>query len=88
MNKSAKIQTADDILESQTGGMDYKVPTLDGDYRKGLGSLSRIARMATRYRVQFSVAIIAVIIAAFFQLYIPRFLGEAVDHATGLLGGA
>ena len=88
VNKSAKIQTADDILESQTGGMDYKVPTLDGDYRKGLGSLSRIARMATRYRVQFPVAIIAVIIAAFFQLYIPRFLGEAVDHATGLLGGA
>ena len=88
MNKSANIKTADDILESQRGGMDYKVPTLDGDYRKGIGSLSRIARMAMRYRVQFPIAVIAVVIAAIFQLYIPRFLGQAVDHATGLLGGA
>jgi len=88
VNKSANIKTADDILENQTGGMDYKVPTLDGDYRKGIGSLSRIARMAMRYRVQFPIAVIAVVIAAIFQLYIPRFLGEAVDHATGLLGGA
>ena len=88
VNKSAKIQTADEIIESQRGGMDYKVPTLDGDYRKGLGSLSRIARMAMQYHVQFPTAIVTVIVAAFFQLYIPRFLGEAVDHATGLLGGA
>ncbi|MBT4938598.1 MAG: ATP-binding cassette domain-containing protein, partial [Rhodospirillaceae bacterium] len=67
--------------------MDYKVPTLDGDYRLGLHSLRRIAKMALNYPVQFPVAILAVCIAGFFQLLMPRFLGEAVDHATGLLGG-
>ncbi len=88
MNKSAKIKSAEEILESKRGGMDYRVPTLDGDYKLGLSSLTRIAKMALGYRVQFPLAIAAVIIAAMFQLYIPRFLGEAVDHATGLLGGA
>jgi ATP-binding cassette subfamily B protein len=88
MNKSAKIKSAEEILESNRGGMDYRVPTLDGDYKLGLSSLTRIAKMALGYRVQFPLAIAAVIIAAMFQLYIPRFLGEAVDHATGLLGGA
>jgi ATP-binding cassette, subfamily B, multidrug efflux pump len=87
-NPSAKIRTAEEIFESQRGGMDYRVPTLDGDYRLGLNSLRRIAKMALRYRVQFPLAIFAVIIAGIFQLLMPRYLGQSVDYATGLLGGA
>jgi ATP-binding cassette, subfamily B, multidrug efflux pump len=87
-NPSAKIRTAEEIFESQRGGMDYRVPTLDGDYRLGLHSLRRIAKMALRYRVQFPLAIVAVIIAGIFQLLMPRYLGQSVDYATGLLGGA
>jgi ATP-binding cassette, subfamily B, multidrug efflux pump len=87
-NPSAKIRTAEEIFESQRGGMDYRVPTLDGDYRLGINSLRRIAKMALRYRVQFPLAIVAVIIAGIFQLLMPRYLGQSVDYATGLLGGA
>ena len=88
MNTSAKVQTAEEILESRRGGMDYRVPTLDGDYRLGVNSLRRIAKMALRYRVQFPLAIVAVVIAGVFQLLMPRYLGQSVDYATGLLGGA
>jgi ATP-binding cassette subfamily B multidrug efflux pump len=87
MNKSAGIKTAEEILQSTRGGMDYRVPTLDGDYRLGLNSLMRISKMALRYRVQFTLAIIAVIIAGIFQLLLPRYLGQSVDYATGLLSG-
>jgi ATP-binding cassette, subfamily B, multidrug efflux pump len=65
--------------------MDTLVPSINGDYRRGIGALSRIVRMALRYRVRFPLAIAAVIGAGVFQLLIPRFLGQAVDHATGLL---
>lgn len=44
--------------------------------------------MAGRYRMRFPLAIAAVITAGVLQLLIPRFLGRAVDHATGLLAGA
>ena len=74
MNKSAKIKSAEEILESKRGGMDYRVPTLDGDYKLGLSSLTRIAKMALGYRVQFPLAIAAVIIAAMSpgQMIAPR----------------
>ena len=68
--------------------MDTLVPSIDGDYRRGIGALTRIIRMALRYRVRFPLAIACVIGAGIFQLLIPRFLGEAVDHATVLLGRA
>ena len=43
--------------------------------------------MAFSYRWRMTFAIITTIIAAVFQLTIPRLLGRAVDNATGLLGG-
>lgn len=69
-------------------GLDYDVPKLEGaDRKRGARALWRMALMATQYPFRFSMAIIAVVAAGIFQLLIPRFLGEAVDHATGLLGG-
>jgi ATP-binding cassette subfamily B protein len=68
-------------------GMDTLVPSIDGDYRKGAGALLRVLRMALRYRVRFPLAIAAVIAAGVSQLLIPRFVGQAVDHATGMLAG-
>lgn len=69
-------------------GLDYKVPTLEGKDRKlGARALVRMAQMALKYRVRFPLAIVAVIAAGIFQLLIPQFLGDAVDSATGLMGG-
>jgi ATP-binding cassette subfamily B multidrug efflux pump len=66
-------------------GTDTLVPSLHGNYRRGAGALWRVIRMAMRYRVRFPLAIASVIAAGVFQLLIPRFLGQAIDHATGLL---
>jgi ATP-binding cassette subfamily B protein len=51
-----------------------------------LGILWRIIRLAARYRLQLAVAVVAALGAAVFQLAIPKLLGQAVDHAVGLLG--
>src|ERR1700688_1872815 len=69
-------------------GTDTLVPSLNGDYLRGVSALWRVARMALRYRVRFPAAVLAVIGAGVFQLLIPRFLGRAIDQATGLLAGA
>jgi ATP-binding cassette subfamily B protein len=66
-------------------GTETLVPSLHGDYRRGAGALLRILRMALRYRVRFPLAVASVVAGGVFQLLIPRFLGQAVDHATGLL---
>ncbi len=68
-------------------GMDYLLPSLDGDRKRGVGALLRIAGVVMGYRLRFSVAIVSVICAGLFQLFIPRLLGRAVDNALGLLGG-
>jgi ATP-binding cassette subfamily B protein len=44
--------------------------------------------MAFHYPWQMSLAIAALIAAVVFQLFIPQFLGSAVDNAYGLLSGA
>ena len=73
-------------------GMDYKVPSLEGQYDRGAKALLRISKMALGYPWHCIVAVISVIAAGIFQLLIPLFLGDAVDNATGLLesgqGGA
>ena len=61
------------------------VGSMEGRYSEGAMALLRILRMACRYWVRFPLAIGAVIAAGVFQLLIPRYLGQAVDHATGLL---
>ena len=52
------------------------------------GTLLRIIRLALKHPWRVVTAFLTTIIAANFQLLIPQFLGQAVDHAHGLLVGA
>ncbi len=47
--------------------------------------LWRITLMALRYRWELVLAFFAIIAASFFQLVIPRLLGESVDQSMMLL---
>ncbi len=44
--------------------------------------------MALRYRSGMAIALGTTVVAAIFQLLIPKYLGRAVDSAQGLLGGS
>ena len=50
------------------------------------GILLRIARMGLGHRWRMATAVVATVAAAIFQLFIPRYVGQAVDNAQGLLG--
>jgi len=50
--------------------------------------LRRITALAFRYRARMAMGIAATILAAGFQLFVPQFLGRAVDQAQGLLTDA
>lgn len=50
--------------------------------------LYRITAMAFRHKTRMFVAMVATVTAAVFQLYIPQYLGQAVDQAHGILAGA
>ena len=56
-----------------------------GRSRLNASVLARISVMALRHWVRMSVAVIATFAAAVFQLYVPQYLGQAVDQAVGLL---
>jgi ATP-binding cassette subfamily B multidrug efflux pump len=47
----------------------------------------RITRLALRYHWLMFFAVATTIGAALFQLMVPQFVGQAVDHAQGLLAG-
>ncbi|MEQ9125323.1 MAG: ABC transporter transmembrane domain-containing protein, partial [Alphaproteobacteria bacterium] len=47
--------------------------------------LWRITRMAFRHRARMAIALVSTVAAAVFQLFVPQFLGQAVDQAQGLL---
>ena len=64
-------------LESAAGGVGLS------DFR----ILGRVLRMALRYRGGMAIALGTTVVAAVFQLLIPKYLGRAVDSAQGLLGG-
>jgi ATP-binding cassette subfamily B protein len=49
--------------------------------------LLRVLSMALRYRRSMAIALATTVCAAVFQLLIPRYLGQAVDTAQGLLAG-
>ena len=53
-----------------------------------VNAILRILRMAGRHRVAMALGIACAVVAANFQLLIPRYLGDAVDHAQSLLGNA
>jgi len=48
--------------------------------------LSRIIRIVLHYPIRVTIAFIATIAASLFQLFIPRYVGQAVDNAQVLLG--
>ncbi len=54
---------------------------------KGLGTLWRIMVLTLRHPVQMWVTVGATVIACALQLLVPRLLGQAVDHAEGVLDG-
>jgi ATP-binding cassette subfamily B multidrug efflux pump len=47
--------------------------------------LWRITKMAFQHRLRMAIGIVSTILAATFQLFVPQFLGRAVDQAHGLL---
>ena len=83
MSATPDLKTA-----TAASGTDTLVPSLNGDYRRGVNALWRVLRMALAYRVRFPAAVLAVVGAGIFQLLIPRFLGGAIDQAVSLLAAA
>ena len=65
-------------------------PSRSQAFREGrkleLATLLRIVKMAMRHRVRMTMAVLATFAAALFQLFIPRYVGAAVDNAHGLIG--
>ena len=51
-----------------------------------LSILIRIIRIVMHYPVRVTIALVATLTASLFQLFIPRYVGQAVDNAQGLLG--
>lgn len=66
-------------------------PSRSKAFREGrkleLGTLLRITKMALLQRGRIVMAVFATIAASLFQLFIPRYVGAAVDNAHGLIGG-
>lgn len=66
-------------------------PSRSQAFREGrkleLATLLRITKMAMRHRVRMTMAVLATVAASLFQLFIPRYVGAAVDNAHGLIGG-
>ena len=50
------------------------------------GILGRIIRLVLHYKAQVAIAFAATLASSLFQLFIPRYVGQAVDNAQGLLG--
>jgi ATP-binding cassette subfamily B protein len=48
--------------------------------------LARIVRIVLHYPVRVAIAVSATLLSSTFQLFIPRYVGKAVDQAQGLLG--
>jgi ATP-binding cassette subfamily B protein len=80
-----------DVGESRRPGrLDVEA---DATYRTDVSNLDtrvlwRITAMAFRYRWRMALAMVATVLAACFMLFVPQFLGDAVDEAHGLLAGA
>ena len=69
------------------GGGEGGILSADGTSFGVAGTLLRIIRLALKYPWRVATAFLTTINAANFQLLIPQFLGQAVDHAHGLLAG-
>ena len=63
---------------------------VDANYRIDVSKvdtavLYRITKMAFRHKARMAIGICATVIAATFQLFIPQYLGQAVDQAREIL---
>ncbi len=86
------------MTTAQTGvGGSSRTPRLDTQadarYRTDVSNLDtrvlwRITAMAFRYRARMAIALVATVLAGVFMLYVPQFLGQAVDQAHSMLSGA
>jgi len=76
-------RTASTRPDSEAGA-DYRIDVS----RVDAGVLARITAMAFRHRARMALAILATLAAAGFQLFVPQYVGQAVDQARGLLAGA
>ncbi|MFW5718069.1 MAG: ABC transporter ATP-binding protein [Spirochaetota bacterium] len=52
---------------------------------EGLDVIARVSRMTLHYPARMVAALSALVVAVVFQLYIPEYLGQAVDNAYGML---
>ena len=48
--------------------------------------LTRIIASVLHYPARVAIAVTATLLSSSFQLFIPRYVGQAVDHAQGLIG--
>jgi ATP-binding cassette subfamily B protein len=80
LSSASGTYLSDDPNTRTYRGLD--APVSRGDARV----LWRIVRLVLKYRWQVAMAVGATLVAALFQLTIPRLLGGAVDEALGLLG--
>ena len=86
------------MTTAQTGvGGSSRSPRLDtetdANYRTEVSNLDarvlwRITVMAFRYPGRMAIAMTATVFAGLFMLFVPQFLGDAVDQAHSLLAGA
>ncbi|MDP6785486.1 MAG: ABC transporter ATP-binding protein [Rhodospirillales bacterium] len=87
MNVDAATATRRVAASQAEGGDGGGILTTDGAPSGRAGTLLRIIRLALKHPWRVAIAFITTIVAANFQLLIPQFLGQAVDHAHGLLAG-
>ena len=80
MNSASATQGARD---TSTAASPKRTPAVAADL--SINVILRILRMAARHRVSMTLGIVSAVLAANFQLLIPRYLGAAVDHAHALL---
>ncbi|MEM7123948.1 MAG: ABC transporter ATP-binding protein [Pseudomonadota bacterium] len=86
------------MTTAQTGvGGSSRTPRLDTEtdarYRTEVSNLDarvlmRITAMAFRHPWRMALAMTATVLAGLFMLFVPQYLGEAVDQANSLLAGA
>ncbi|QDY68267.1 ABC transporter ATP-binding protein [Qingshengfaniella alkalisoli] len=67
------------------GGTNEPARESSAHWGKGLSALVRITRLTLRYPVQFTIAVLATVVAAVLQLSIPRLLGTAIDQTQTIV---
>ena len=87
---SALDQKSDSFVGKKVYKRTYTGMSIEQDRAVGTDAdiLWRIFKLAAEQRGRLALAVFGILVAAFFQLQIPQYLGDAVDGAVGLLGSA